>query len=151
MSDPTPELPPASLLRVLYVATARKPFAREELVTLLERARANNEREDITGLLLYRDSLFLQALEGPPAAIRALLNRIRDDNRIFPLDLIDESETPVRLLPDWRMAFRNLDDPGVAAHPGFSDFMNASRTEAKNLPSDPSNYWSTLDYYRRQL
>jgi len=49
------------------------------------------------------------------------------------------------------MAFRNLDDPGLASHPGFSDFMNTPRTAVKSLPSDPANYWSTLDFYRRQL
>ena len=151
MSNSTPESPPVPFRRVLYVATARKPFSREELAALLAKSRANNERDDVTGMLLYRDSLFIQALEGPPGAMGALLGRIRADSRIINCDLIDDTEAQDRVFPDWRMAFRNLDDPGIAAHPGFSDFMNAPRTVAKKLPSDPSNYWSTLDYYRRQL
>jgi hypothetical protein len=151
MNHPAPESPPAPLRRVLYVATARKPFTREDLAALLAKSLANNERDDITGMLLYRDSLFIQALEGPPDAIRALLARIRDDSRIISFDPIDDSESRDRVFPDWRMAFRNLDDPGIAAHPGFSDFMNAPRTVEKILPSDPSNYWRTLDHYRRQL
>lgn len=151
MSNSTPESPPVPLRRVLYVATARKPFSREELAALLAKSRANNERDDVTGMLLYRDSLFIQALEGPPEAMRALLARIRTDSRIMSCDLIDDTGARDRVFPDWRMAFRNLDDPAIAAHPGFSDFMNAPRTAAKHLPPDPSSYWSTLDYYRRQL
>ena len=151
MSNPTPASPPALLRRVLYVATARKPFSREDLAALLAKSRTNNERDDVTGMLLYRDGLFIQALEGPPEAIRALMTRIRNDSRIIGCDLIDESEAQDRVFPDWRMAYRNLNDPGIAAHPGFSDFMNAPRTEAKKLPSDPSSYWSTLDFYRRQI
>lgn len=151
MSSPNPASPPAPLRRVLYTATARKPFSREDLAVLLAKSRANNERDDVTGMLLYRESLFIQALEGPPEAMRALLTRIRNDSRIISCDLIDDSEVRDRVFPDWRMAFRNLDDPGIAAHPGFSDFMNAPRTVAKDLPFDPSSYWSTLDYYRRQL
>ena len=151
MSNPTPASPPAPLRRVLYVATARSPFSSEDLAVLLAKSRANNARDDITGMLLYRDSLFIQALEGPPEAMRALLARIGNDSRIISCDMIDDSEARDRVFPDWRMAFRNLDDPGIAAHPSFSDFMNAPRTVAKTLPPDPSSYWSTLDYYRRQL
>ena len=83
MSNSTPESPAAALRRVLYVAAARNPFSREELAALLAKSRANNERDGVTGMLLYRDGLFIQALEGPPGAMRALLARIRADSRIF--------------------------------------------------------------------
>lgn len=151
MTAPASVPPSAPLHRVLYVATARKPLSRDELATLLEKSRVNNERDGVTGMMLYRDGLFIQALEGPAAAVSDLMGRIRKDSRISSCDVIDEGNTGERIFSEWRMAFRNLDDPGIASHPGFSDFMNAPRTAPKSLPQDPANYWSTLDFYRRQL
>jgi hypothetical protein len=150
---PPPAQAPFSvpLHRVLYVATARAPLSREELATLLERSRINNERDGITGMMLYRDGLFIQALEGPAGPVRNLMGRIRNDSRISSCDIIDESDSDERIFSEWRMAFRNLDDPGIASHPGFSDFMNTPRSAVKSVPRDPANYWSTLDFYRRQL
>ncbi len=148
---PLPIPPTGPLHRVLYVATARVPFSREDLATLLERSRMNNERDDITGMMLYRDGLFIQALEGPAVPVRNLLGRIKNDSRISSCDVIDESDGDERIFSEWRMAFRNLDDAGIASHPGFSDFMNAPRTSPKSLPRDPANYWSTLDFYRQQF
>jgi Sensors of blue-light using FAD len=151
MSASTPPAPSGPLHRVLYVATARKPLSREELAALLEKSRLNNERDGVTGMMLYRDGLFIQALEGPAAAVSNLMGRIRKDPRISSCDVIDEGDAEERIFAEWRMAFRNLDDPGLASHPGFSDFMNMPRAAVKSLPSDPANYWSTLDFYRRQL
>jgi len=56
---PLPVPPTGPLHRVLYVATARVPFSREDLATLLERSRMNNERDDITGMMLYRVGLLI--------------------------------------------------------------------------------------------
>lgn len=151
MNPSVPEPTSSPVHRVLYVATSRAPLSREELAALLEKSRINNERDGITGMMLYRDGLFIQALEGPAAAVRDLMTRIRTDPRIINCDVIDEGDADERIFSEWRMAFRNLDDPGLASHPGFSDFMNTPRTAVKSLPRDPANYWSTLDFYRRQL
>ena len=139
MTPPAQAPSSVPLHRVLYVATARAPLSREELATLLERSRINNERDGITGMMLYRDGLFIQALEGPAGPVRNLMGRIRNDSRISSCDIIDESDSDERIFSEWRMAFRNL------------DFMNTPRSAVKSVPRDPANYWSTLDFYRRQL
>jgi hypothetical protein len=151
MQSTAPENNSAPLRRVLYVATSRKPWSRQELAELLAKSRMNNTRDGITGLLLYREGIFIQALEGPTEAMRSLLGRIGGDLRIMSCDVIDDSPSYERIFPDWRMGFRNLDDPGIAAHPGFSDFMNLPRNAERTLPPDPTHYWRILDFYRKQL
>jgi hypothetical protein len=42
------------LRQVVYISSATQQFSPEVLEELLARARANNERSGITGMLLYR-------------------------------------------------------------------------------------------------
>jgi hypothetical protein len=43
---------------------------------LLQTCRRNNERLEITGILLYYNRSFIQVLEGTEPRVRALLDRI---------------------------------------------------------------------------
>lgn len=137
--------------RVLYICLAREPFTRSALAALLAKSRANNERNSVTGILLYKGGLFLQLLEGPRPAVRRLFERISSDARHCGCTMIDESSSAERTFPDWRMAFRNLDDPEIAAMPGFSDFMNQVDATAAGSRRDPTHYWRLLDYFRREM
>ncbi len=95
-----------SLSRVIYTS---RPFGFDQnmLNSILVTARANNARDDITGALICRADLFIQYLEGPDAAVRACLARIRRDDR--HLEVVEQVQGPVaaRLFGDWAM----LDDP----------------------------------------
>ena len=52
------------LSHVVYVSTASEPMDDEDLAELLAQSRERNARNDITGMLLYKDSRFIQLLEG---------------------------------------------------------------------------------------
>lgn len=43
------------MISLVYVSAAAQPFSPAELETLLEKSRANNTRDGISGVLLYRD------------------------------------------------------------------------------------------------
>lgn len=60
------------MFRIVYTSTASVPFSTAELADLLKSARDNNQRHDITGMLLYKDNNFIQILEGPEQAVRDL-------------------------------------------------------------------------------
>ena len=49
------------------------------MVSLLERARRNNARVGVTGLLLYREGNFMQALEGREEDVTGVHGRIAGD------------------------------------------------------------------------
>lgn len=73
------------------------------LAGILSQARRNNARNSITGALICRQDIYLQLIEGPAAAIDALFDEIRVDDRHINVQLLMQEETPERLFPAWSM------------------------------------------------
>ena len=69
------------LLEVVYISASKAPLSPDALRELLAKARANNARLDITGMLTYAQGSFLQILEGPEAPVTALFKKIARDPR----------------------------------------------------------------------
>jgi hypothetical protein len=53
-----------ALFQIVYSSTAAKSLGRAELMDLLNGSVGRNARAGITGLLLYKDGAFMQAIEG---------------------------------------------------------------------------------------
>ena len=64
---------------LVYVSAAVVKFTIAQLESLLARARVNNARNNITGVLLYCDGNFMQCLEGPIDAVQSTFRRIEYD------------------------------------------------------------------------
>ena len=86
-------------------------MSQEQLENLLEKARANNAQNDITGLLVYSDGSIMQALEGPPDRIGKLISIISKDPRHKDFIIITDHETDQRDFPNWRMAYTHEPHP----------------------------------------
>lgn len=95
----------------------------EELADLLVRARANNKRKAITGMLLYKDGRFIQLLEGHEEQVRDSFERIRQDDRHTAVELLWLRYAQYRDFPDWTMGFLNADEVDPEALKGFSPFL----------------------------
>jgi hypothetical protein len=117
----------------VYVSTAAHPLTEEELLALLETSRRNNARDDITGLLLYKDGSFMQFLEGPRDAVCELLETIRHDVRHRNMIVLFQQEHPVREFPEWSMAFQCLDGVALPEIPGYGDFLDLPLTSEQFL------------------
>jgi hypothetical protein len=104
------------VFRVVYVSSASSAFSTEDLTQLLEKARRANGAADVTGMLIYCKGKFLQALEGPPAAVRDTFARIERDQRHRDIVQLQRGDAS-RLFSNWAMGFSNLDRQ--AALPGF--------------------------------
>ena len=128
---------------IIYVSSATTPFTSRELVALLSQSRENNARNDITGMLLYKDGTFMQLLEGPPAAIRKQLISIRRDYRHDGLITLLDQTVESRQFSKWPMAFWNLNTIDPASVPGYSDFINTPLTSPA-FQSDPSRAQTLL-------
>lgn len=118
------------MFRVVYVSSASSSFSPENLTRLLETARRANEAADITGMLVYCKGEFLQALEGPPAAVRDTFARIEGDQRHRDIVQLQRGDAS-RLFSNWAMGFSNLDCQ--AALPSFvqiNDRLNLRRLDA---------------------
>lgn len=115
------------LLELVYVSTAKTLLDDTELLTILERSRANNTRDDIGGMLVYHEGSFLQILEGPPEAIDRAYRRIGSDDR--HANLIRLLRRPVfqRAFPDWSMGFARPSRQDLMEIPGCNDFFGQGR------------------------
>ena len=132
---------------LVYASAATQLFSKAALLELLTKAREKNQRLGISGLLLYKDGDFIQLLEGPKAAVKALFNTIDHDPRHVGSMIMTEGERDERLFADWSMGFRNLADPEVQATPGYSRFMNSPRI-AQRLADKPDECLQLLALFR---
>lgn len=112
-----------SLSNLVYVSVATEEMSDDELQVLLKYARINNERQNITGLLLYRDGFFVQALEGDENKIDALFAKIKVDRRHCRVTLLYKRPITHRAFPDWRMGFSRMPEKALEQLDGYSDFL----------------------------
>ena len=103
------------MLRLIYSSHATREMTVQELEQILAVSRARNALAGITGLLLYRDGIFLQCLEGKAGAVRETYARILRDPRHHRVLHLIEERVDARSFPDWAMEFRRPDAPWEAA------------------------------------
>ena len=83
---------------LVYVSMAQEKMSKEDLLDILAQSREANAKAGITGMLLYKDGNFMQALEGEETAVRALYARICRDPRHRGILTLVEGERE-RLIP----------------------------------------------------
>lgn len=115
-----------NIYKIIYVSSANKFFEEEELRDLLEFIRPLNAKNGITGLLVYKDGNFIQALEGKEQKILELMTKIKLDTRHSGIIEVHKAFIEERQFSDWSMAYSNLSDKPSE---GFSDFLNPSKSE----------------------
>jgi len=125
------------LHQVVYVSTATELMGAEALAAILDVARANNACDGLTGLLVYVDGTFFQALEGPRRAVEALLDRIRADPRHRDFTVLIAQDVAARGFPQWSMECRSL-PCAEAERNGWFQFGFATLDRLRALGADPS-------------
>lgn len=125
------------LFQIVYTSTASEDFSRADLLRMLEGGVARNKRAGITGLLLYKDGCFMQALEGEKAVVTALFSKISHDPRHHHIVVLIQEPIEERNFPDSAMAFRDLHSEDLKGLPGYSEFLNTplnGELMAKDIP-----------------
>jgi hypothetical protein len=74
-----------------------------------EQSQRNNERADLTGILMASGGLFYQVLEGPEESVDEVYGKIVADGRHTDLLLLSTEKNVERMFPDWTMETINLD------------------------------------------
>ena len=124
------------IYHLVYSSRAVTPFTDTELLELLHKARARNEVLGITGLLLYKQGEFMQAMEGAESSVLSLYRLICKDPRHHQVITLLSSPASERLFPDWSMGFQNLGEADISSVSGYNP--------TPNLPlSDERFPWKT--------
>ncbi len=110
------------LYRVLYCSrnlmSGDADAVQCEIRSILSKSRANNERDGLTGGLLFSEGCFAQVLEGPIEAVERAFERIQCDDRHEEVTVLQSGPVEARDFPNWSMAFTGRDqfaDPLDAA------------------------------------
>jgi hypothetical protein len=138
-----------SLNCLVYVSLANQEMSDSHLKVVLKKAREKNEALNITGMLLYRDGFFMQALEGELNDIESLFETISKDERHRDVLLIYKKPITQRGFPDWTMGFNKIGDEAVTTIEGFSNFLQ--RPTPDFFMHRASEAESLLDQFKHQL
>lgn len=76
-----------------------------EIRKILDIARKENPKNDVTGALLFSGGCFAQVLEGPLSAVQSTLQRIRSDARHTEVSVLSCKPITSRSFADWSMAY----------------------------------------------
>jgi hypothetical protein len=110
------------MIQISYLSAATRPMSTDEVLALLRQCLANNEANDVTGLLIYNNETFLQTLEGDEQVVDELYRKIQNDPRHTNLILLDRKTIQSRRYADWSMAFRRFADMDIHDIAGLKDF-----------------------------
>ncbi len=109
---------------IVYTSAASKLLSDQDLTEILNSCRTNNQKLNVTGMLLYSEGVFIQVLEGDENTISELYQRILLDPRHHSTLLLTQGALDKRQFPDWRMGFRKLSRKQLAVRSGITDFLS---------------------------
>lgn len=122
-----------SLASLIYISKAVRPMNEDDLMHILKTSRLRNRMLGITGLLLYRDGLFVQVLEGEHKTVDKLFELVVTDSRHTDVIRVYEGRINQRVYGDWSMSFNYVTDSDLLAVPGYTE---------DNLKDSLSNFYN---------
>ena len=133
------------LIQVVYASRATVACNASFLGTLLEKARGNNARLGVSGMLLYHGGAFLQVLEGLPKVVAELYQKIERDKRHDRVVVLQRREVVERSFSEWSMGLMKVDSKALTASPGLNDFLTGG---VLSLADDSERLAKVLDGFR---
>jgi hypothetical protein len=145
-----PIAPTYRLIYASHIAPVCQDDLKAALTRIVSRSIAANRKAKITGLLIAHKGWFVQALEGPRAAVDRLFDTIAADPRHHHALPISQGEIDGRLFEQWSMCARMLtaNDEAVlsALNPksAFDPTKIPDRTLMRLLATVADVHWRVL-------
>jgi Sensors of blue-light using FAD len=114
------------LSQLVYVSNRKSNCTDVEIQKILESCKKNNPSLEITGVLLYSDTKFIQLVEGNSKVINGLYDKIKGDNRHNNTMMISYGPIKDRAFPSWHMGARKIEGSSI-------DFKTDITSEDKNI------------------
>ena len=118
----------------------------KQLLELLEQCLGYNTANGITGLLLYGNGTFLQALEGEEDVVTSLYSKIEKDERHVDVQFLHHRTIEKRQYPEWSMGFRRVSNEEMQGIEGLRDFRK-SDFNAEFLTMHSAQRENIMDHY----
>lgn len=114
------------LSQLVYVSNRKPNCTAEEIEKILAACKKNNPALNITGVLLYSDTKFIQLVEGDAKVITALYDKIKLDSRHSNPMMLSYGPIKEKSFPSWHMGSKKMANDQV-------DFKTDISTEDKAI------------------
>ncbi|MBX9706221.1 MAG: BLUF domain-containing protein [Gammaproteobacteria bacterium] len=121
-----------SLVQLIYAS--RLVGDESVLNAIHSHAVRNNTARTITGMLLYADGRFLQALEGESKDVHRTFDYIKQDVRHSSVCLLLDAAIDERAFWHWNMGFRHLQHEELAKFPEYLAYFEDDFSLLKAQP-----------------
>lgn len=108
-----------------------------QLADILRVSVKNNQRDNITGILVYKEGNFMQVLEGDEDMVGKTHAKILADPRHKGVITLIRKPIKNRVFNTWAMGFKNADKLSIDEKKHCSDFLDRPLTDDKYV-KDPS-------------
>ena len=96
------------LSQLVYVSNRKPSCTQEEIDKILASCKKNNPALNITGVLLYSNTKFIQLVEGEAKVIMQLYDKIKLDSRHSNTMMISYGPIKDKAFPSWHMGTKKL-------------------------------------------
>lgn len=93
------------LKTICYISDSCSNESIEELNALYTKAKINNAKHNITGVLIYKNKNFLQVLEGPLNTVDSTFKKISQDLRHKNIFKVINTNVDQRIFEDYNFGF----------------------------------------------
>ncbi|MGB2246750.1 MAG: BLUF domain-containing protein [Alcanivorax sediminis] len=97
------------IYQLVYTSIAYHDMPLEERLDIVKTSARNNQRRNVTGVLLYRKRRFIQILEGDKSVVEDLVAELRKDQRHGDFRVLASQENDHREFASWNMKLYNPD------------------------------------------
>ena len=145
-----PIAPTYRLIYASHIAPVCQDDLKAGLTDIITRSIVKNRAARVTGLMIAYKGWFVQALEGPRAAVEALFETIAADPRHHHALPLSQGEVEARLFEQWNMCARVLttnDEAVLAAlnpKAPFDPTTAPERTLMRLLSTVADVHWRVL-------
>ncbi len=101
------------LSQLVYVSNRKSNCTAAEIDKILASCKKNNPPLNITGILLYSETKFIQLVEGEAKVIMGLYDKIKADDRHSNTMMIAYSPIKEKSFPSWHMGSKKLTSSDV--------------------------------------
>jgi hypothetical protein len=97
------------LIQLIYTSQVSSDFREHDIPELLKTIRPANAKLQVTGMLFYLGTAFLQVLEGEAHGVDCAYARVLADKRHTQVTMIGREPIEERSFPNWTMDFSTID------------------------------------------
>lgn len=111
------------MIHLIYISSATRDLSEMDLLDLLHQSRDRNKRQNVTGMLLFKDGAFLQVLEGEADDVDEIYASITLDDRNAGNYMVEREEIVERNFTQWSMGFKDLTRSRPGELDGYTDLL----------------------------